>query len=145
MDNAQVAENACGAICNLAANSTANEAALGSDGYDAVVRALRAHMDNAQVAENACGAIRNLAANTANKAALGSDGCDAVVRALRAHMDNAQVAKQACGAICNLAFNSTANKAVLNGNMELRGALLLCKARYPDEQAMTNLSSRTIS
>jgi hypothetical protein len=63
-------------------------------------------------------------------------------------MDNAQVMKQAFWAITSFACN-TANKAVLHGNMELRGALLLYEARYPDEpmaqQAMTNLSSRTIS
>ena len=95
MENAQVAENGCSAVCNLGVDAN-NRKELGRVGAcDAVVKALKKFgVENAQVAEKGCGAIWNLAYK------------NMMMTRQKNLVESAQVAKEGCDAIGNLGVDA---------------------------------------
>ena len=120
--DAAVAQQACGAVGNLACLSANKERAGAAGACEAVAAVLTTHRDNAQVAEYACQAVGILTYNhAANKQSAGAAGaCEAVAAVLTTHRDNAAVAQEACRAMLML--------TALPANQERAGAAGACEA-----------------
>jgi hypothetical protein len=99
-----VQEEACYALCVLAADG-ANEDRIGAEGgVRAVLGAMRAHRSSKSVQEQAVAALRNLSINEENLGRVGGDGgVDLIVNAMRAWKDDEVLQEHACGALRNLA------------------------------------------
>lgn len=103
--SAQVHEECCAALRNLAANHTGNKDAIAAcGGIPAIVESMRIHRDSAINQLHAAGALWNVPANNAaNKAAVAAcGGIAALLGAMTHHSSDAEVQLEVIGSLRNL-------------------------------------------
>ena len=97
--DADVQEQACGALRNLCASDPENQSRIGqAGGIEAVLSAMKRHENHANVQEYACEALCNLSANNdENRTRIAqAGGIQAVLRAMKRHENHANVQEFAC-------------------------------------------------
>lgn len=117
--SAQLHEESCAALRNLAANHAANKDAIAAcGGVEAIVGSMRTHLLSPVNQLHAAGALWNVPANNAaNKARVAQcGGIQCLLAALNAHPDDSEVQLECIGALRNLSTLVENKPLILGAN-----------------------------
>ena len=106
--DAELQEQACGVLCNLAHKNVDRKLLIASAGGAAmIVEAMRLHLQHVGVQKWGCWAITNLAASPNVQKAVNDAGClERVLFAMRHHLSSFRVQERGCRALRNLSHKN---------------------------------------